>query len=86
VRDKKGPGRDAFRLDAGPEQIYTTKIAGKILVVDDDPRIRRVLRIMLAGQGYEIDDAKSGKVALEKLRQHRFDLVLGSASIDFDTR
>jgi two-component system, OmpR family, KDP operon response regulator KdpE len=54
----------------------TTMGAGKILVVDDDPRIRRVLRIMLAGQGYEIDDAKDGKAALGKLRKRRFDLVL----------
>src|ERR1700724_158974 len=50
--------------------------AGKILVVDDDPQIRRVLRIMLTGQGYEIDDARSGETELEKLRKHRFDLVL----------
>jgi two-component system KDP operon response regulator KdpE len=50
--------------------------AGKILVVDDDPQIRRVLRILLTGQGYEIDDAKCGEGALEKLRKLRFDLVL----------
>ena len=50
--------------------------AGKILVVDDDPQIRRVLKIMLTGQGYEIDDAKCGEAALEKLRVSRFDLVL----------
>src|ERR1700681_2357497 len=50
--------------------------AGKILVVDDDPQIRRVLKIMLTGQGYEIDDAKCGETALEKLCQRRFDLVL----------
>jgi CheY-like chemotaxis protein len=43
--------------------------AGKILVVDDDPQIRRVLKIMLTGQGYEIDDAKCGEAALEKLDQ-----------------
>jgi two-component system KDP operon response regulator KdpE len=50
--------------------------AGSILVVDDEPQIRRVLRIMLTGQGYEIDDAKCGEAALERLRQRRFDLVL----------
>ena len=50
--------------------------AGKILVVDDDPQIRRVLRVMLTAQGYEIDDAKCGEAALEKLHKHRFDLVL----------
>jgi two-component system, OmpR family, KDP operon response regulator KdpE len=50
--------------------------AGRILVVDDDPQIRRVMRVTLTGQGYEVDDAKSGDLALEKLRQERFDLVL----------
>jgi two-component system KDP operon response regulator KdpE len=56
--------------------IVRSMSAGKILVVDDEPQIRRVLRIMLTGQGYEIDDAKCGEAALEKLRQRRFDLVL----------
>jgi two-component system KDP operon response regulator KdpE len=50
--------------------------AGRILVVDDDPQIRRVMRVTLTGQGYEVDDAKSGDGALEKLRVERFDLVL----------
>jgi two-component system, OmpR family, KDP operon response regulator KdpE len=50
--------------------------AGRILVVDDDPQIRRVMRVTLTGQGYEIDDATSGESALEKVRASRFDLVL----------
>jgi two-component system KDP operon response regulator KdpE len=50
--------------------------AGRILVVDDDPQIRRVMRVTLTGQGYEVDDAKDGEAALERLRQQRFDLVL----------
>ena len=50
--------------------------SGRILVVDDDPQIRRVMRVTLIGQGYEVDDAKNGESALEKLREHRFDLVL----------
>jgi two-component system KDP operon response regulator KdpE len=50
--------------------------AALILVVDDDPQIRRVMRVTLTGQGYEVDDAKSGEGALEKLRDERFDLVL----------
>ena len=50
--------------------------AGRILVVDDDPQIRRVMRVTLTGEHYEIDDAKGGEEALEKLRAERFDLVL----------
>jgi two-component system KDP operon response regulator KdpE len=50
--------------------------AGRILVVDDDPQIRRVMRVTLTGQGYEVDDVKNGEAALEKIRDERFDLVL----------
>jgi two-component system, OmpR family, KDP operon response regulator KdpE len=50
--------------------------AARILVVDDDPQIRRVMRVTLTGQGYEVDDTKSGEGALEKIRDERFDLVL----------
>ena len=50
--------------------------AGRILVVDDDPQIRRVMRVTLTAQGYEVDDARSGDEALEKLRERRSDLVL----------
>ena len=34
------------------------------------------MRVTLAGQGYEVDDVKSGEAALERLRDQRFDLVL----------
>jgi two-component system KDP operon response regulator KdpE len=48
----------------------------RILVVDDEPQIRRVMRTTLAAQGYVVADARSGEEALEKLRTDRFDLVL----------
>ncbi len=49
---------------------------GNILVVDDEPQIRRVLRSTLSSQGYVITDAKSGEEALESFRKERPDLVL----------
>ncbi|HEY3132833.1 MAG TPA: response regulator transcription factor [Acidobacteriota bacterium] len=50
--------------------------AGRILVVDDDPQIRRVMRMALVAQGYEISDVRSGEEALERFRGEKFDLVL----------
>lgn len=50
--------------------------AGRILVVDDEPQIRRIMRTALTGAGYEVDDAKTGEEALEKVRDFRPDLVL----------
>jgi two-component system KDP operon response regulator KdpE len=49
---------------------------GRILVVDDDPQIRRVLKVTLSGHGFEVDDARNGEEALERLRARRADLVL----------
>jgi two-component system KDP operon response regulator KdpE len=49
---------------------------GMILVVDDEPQIRRVMRTALAAEGYAVVDAKSALEAFDKLRQDRFDLVL----------
>ena len=48
----------------------------RILIVDDDPQIRRVLRTMLIAQEYEVADARDGQEALEKMAQGRFDLVI----------
>jgi len=48
----------------------------RILVVDDDPQIRRVMKTTLVIQGYETADAKSGEEAIEKLRAEKHDLVL----------
>ncbi|HXU20936.1 MAG TPA: response regulator transcription factor [Verrucomicrobiae bacterium] len=48
----------------------------RILVVDDDPQIRRVMRTALTGEGFEVADARTGEDGLERLRGERFDLVL----------
>jgi two-component system, OmpR family, KDP operon response regulator KdpE len=56
----------------------------KILVVDDEPPIRKLLRMGLTSQGYEVIDAPNGKVALNLLAS-RPDLVildLGLPDID----
>jgi two-component system KDP operon response regulator KdpE len=50
--------------------------AGRILVVDDEPQLRRIMRTTLIGAGYEVNDAKTGEEALEKVREFRPDLVL----------
>ena len=50
--------------------------AATILVVDDEPQIRRVMRATLSAQGYAIVEARDGQEALEKLRSERPDLVI----------
>jgi two-component system, OmpR family, KDP operon response regulator KdpE len=56
----------------------------KILVVDDEPPIRKLLRMGLTSQGYEVLDAPNGKTALDLLAR-KPDLVildLGLPDID----
>jgi len=48
----------------------------KILVVDDDPQIRRVMKATLVGHSYEVIEARTGEDALEALPQEMPNLVL----------
>ena len=48
----------------------------RILVVDDEPQIRRVMRATLVARGYMVSTARNGEEALDKVREERFDLVL----------
>ncbi len=50
--------------------------AGRILVVDDDSQIRRVMRATLAARSYQVGDVRTGEEALERLRSETYDLVL----------
>ncbi len=47
-----------------------------ILVVDDEPQIRRVMRTTLASHGYVIAEAQAGEEAVEKLDAAHPDLIL----------
>jgi two-component system, OmpR family, KDP operon response regulator KdpE len=48
----------------------------RILVVDDDPQIRRVLRSTLSAARYDVDTAASGQEALEMMGDRKYHLVL----------
>jgi two-component system KDP operon response regulator KdpE len=47
-----------------------------ILVVDDEPQLRRAMRATLTDLGYSVIEAKSGEEALAQLRRESADLVL----------
>lgn len=50
--------------------------AEPILIVDDNPQIRRALRAVLVPRGYTIMDARSGEEALDLIRRERVELIL----------
>jgi len=48
----------------------------RILCVDDEPAIRSLLKSQLEQEGYEVDQADDGDVAIEKFDGAHFDIVL----------
>jgi two-component system KDP operon response regulator KdpE len=54
-----------------------TELAGtRVLIVDDEPQIRRFLGIGLRAQGYEVVEAANGREGLERLATGGADLVV----------
>jgi len=48
----------------------------RVLVVDDETVIAQLIADMLSGEGYEVDTARDGVVALSRLAERRYDVVL----------
>src|SRR5262252_4785826 len=48
----------------------------QILVVDDEPNLRRVLSAQLERDGYDVHTAEDGEQALVMLKEHHIDLVI----------
>jgi diguanylate cyclase (GGDEF)-like protein len=48
----------------------------KILVVDDEPHIRKILQFLLEQEGFQVTPAENGEVALDKLKSFTPDLIL----------
>lgn len=47
-----------------------------VLVVDDDPLIAGMLRLVLEGEGYEVREAPDGRAALEAVSAHAPDVMV----------
>ena len=48
----------------------------KLLIVDDEARIRSLIAKYAAFEGYETDEAENGMEAIEKCRQQHYDLII----------
>ena len=48
----------------------------RILVVDDGPQCRRVMRSVLLAEGYEVMEAECGEDALKLIHSEKYDLIL----------
>ncbi len=88
IRLESPPGQGAIfrielptdaRLAPEPEvrAAEAPPIKGKtILVVDDEPAILKLLTTLLSADGHQVETAPNGAVALEKLRDRTYDLIL----------
>ncbi len=47
-----------------------------ILVADDNPEIREIIKVLLSGEGYSVTEAKDGTDALTKIKKQEFDLII----------
>ena len=48
----------------------------RILIVDDDPDITEVMRVVLENQGYTVDSAEDGTEAIEQIKAVKPDLII----------
>ena len=59
-----------------PVMTVATPGSSRILVVDDEPFIVQLIFDMLSDEGYVVDTAANGRLALEQIRQRPYDLIL----------
>ena len=51
-------------------------MAKQILVVDDSPSIRSLLKVYFTERGFMVDESSGGRSGLEKARQKNYDLIV----------
>ncbi len=56
-------------------------MSARILIVEDHPTMREAMRLVLEGEGFDIDEASDGAQALAAVQEERPDLVLLDMSI-----
>jgi len=56
--------------------VVGSSIAKQILIVDDEPDVTDLLADILAGDGHRVDKAGNGAIALQKLRERPYDVIL----------
>jgi len=66
---------DSFLKDKGRRPSMGKPREGKVLIVDDDYRVRDLLKEAVQEQGYEAISVESGERALEELEKQNFDLI-----------
>jgi CheY-like chemotaxis protein len=56
-------------------------VSARILIVEDHPTMREAMRLVLEGEGFDINEASDGEQALAAVQEERPDLLLLDMSI-----
>ncbi len=48
----------------------------RVLIIDDEMNVRKILRVILEDEGYEVEEAASGSEGMEIYRDHHVDLII----------
>ncbi|GEM44384.1 hybrid sensor histidine kinase/response regulator [Deinococcus cellulosilyticus] len=62
-------------------QVQTARKKQRILVADDSVAVRTIQRSVLELAGFEVQVAENGRIALQMLRQHSFDLLVSDVEM-----
>jgi DNA-binding response OmpR family regulator len=54
---------------------------GNILIVDDDPVALHFVKTILVNEGYQVNLAKDGREALQKLKEEPFDIIISDVNM-----
>nr|WP_207640864.1 response regulator transcription factor [Desulfitibacter alkalitolerans] len=49
---------------------------GTILVIDDEKKIRDLVKMYLLKEGFQVDEAENGNIAFEKIKRHEYSLII----------
>ena len=53
-----------------------TQNTPRILIADDNPEIREIIKVLLSGEGFLVTEAKDGAAALDEIKKQEFDLII----------
>lgn len=53
-----------------------SQTSGHVLIVDDEPAVRRTVRGVLESSGFECEESENGSAALEWLKEHHTDVII----------
>jgi putative two-component system response regulator len=59
-----------------PSPANDTRRKNRVLIVDDEPTVRKCVKLSLVSDGMECDEAENGETALRLLKENTYDLVL----------